>query len=290
MPSLPVPPPIETIRAQCTQALAEDLGPAGVPAGDPSAALIPENRILQAELICREAAVICGRPWFDEVMYQLDESIDINWRVNEGQQVDANTVLCSLHGSARHLLSAERSALNFLQTLSATASQTHRFVQAIAGTGAQLLDTRKTLPGLRLAQKYAVRCGGGCNHRIGLFDMIMLKENHIIAAGSITQAVAQAKKQTPDIAIEVEVETLEELQQALDTDISRILLDNMDLESLRRAVTLAAGKTPLEASGGVDLKTIREIALTGVDYISTGAITKHVHAIDLSMRFINTDD
>jgi len=287
MPCLPVPPPAETIRAQCAQALAEDLGPAGIAAGDPSAALIPENRILYAEVICREAAVICGRPWFDEVMHQLDETIDIDWRVNEGQHVDANTVLCSLHGSARHLLSTERSALNFLQTLSATASQTHRFVEAIAGTGAQLLDTRKTLPGLRLAQKYAVRCGGGCNHRIGLFDMIMLKENHIIAAGSISQAVAQAKKQAPGIAIEVEVETLEELQEALDADVARILLDNMDLENLRRAVKLAAGKTPLEASGGVELETIRAIALTGVDYISTGAITKHVQAIDLSMRFIN---
>lgn len=287
MPGLPSPPPIETIRAQCAQALAEDLGPTGIAAGDPSAALIPENKTLHAEIICREPAVICGRPWFDEVIHLLDHAIDIDWRVKEGEHVDANTVLCSLHGSARHLLSAERSALNFLQTLSATASQTHRFVQAIAGTGAQLLDTRKTLPGLRLAQKYAVRCGGGRNHRIGLFDMIMLKENHIIAAGSITQAVAQAKKQAPGIAIEVEVETLEELQQALDANITRILLDNMDLESLRKAVKLTAGKTPLEASGGVELETIREIALTGVDYISTGAITKHVQAIDLSMRFIN---
>ncbi len=282
MPCLLIPPPAETIRTQCAQALAEDLGPNG---NDPSAALIPENKILHAEVICRETAVICGRPWFDEVMHQLDKTINIDWQINEGRYVNADTVLCSLHGSARHLLSAERTALNFLQTLSATASQTHRYVEAIAGSGAQLLDTRKTLPGLRLAQKYAVRCGGGANHRMGLFDMIMLKENHIIAGGSITQAVKQAKKQNPGMPIEVEVETLEELQEALDADITRILLDNMDLETLRKAVKLAAGRTPLEASGGVELETIRNIALTGVDYISTGAITKHVQAIDLSMRF-----
>lgn len=282
MPSLPAPPPIETIRAQCAQALVEDLGPDG---DDPSAALIPQNKILQAEVICREAAIICGRPWFDEVIHQLDEDIHIDWRINEGQHVDADTLICSLHGSARHLLSGERTALNFLQTLSATASQTQRYVQAIAGSEAILLDTRKTLPGLRLAQKYAVRCGGGNNHRIGLFDMIMLKENHILASGSITQAVKLAKKQSPGLAIEVEVETLPELEEALNTDISRILLDNMDLETLRKAVKLSAGRTPLEASGGVELETIRQIALTGVDYISTGAITKHVRAIDLSMRF-----
>ncbi len=282
MPSFPTPPPIESIRAQCAQALAEDLGPGG---NDPSTALIPENKILHAEVTCRETAVICGRPWFDDVMHQLDSTINIDWRVKEGEQVEADTLLCSLRGSARHLLSGERTALNFLQTLSGTASQTHRFVQAIIGSGAQLLDTRKTLPGLRLAQKYAVRCGGGNNHRIGLFDMIMLKENHIIAGGSITQAVKRAKNQSPGIAIEIEVETLGELQEALDADITRILLDNMDLESLRKAVKLAAGRTPLEASGGIELETIRDIALTGVDYISTGAITKHVQAIDLSMRF-----
>ncbi len=281
MPCLPTPPPAATICAQCAQALAEDLGPNG---NDPSAALIPENTILRADVLCREAAVICGRPWFDEVMRQLDKSIDIDWRINEGQHVDADTLICSLQGSARHLLSGERTALNFLQTLSATASQTQHYVQAIAGSGAQLLDTRKTLPGLRLAQKYAVRCGGGNNHRIGLFDMIMLKENHILASGSISQAVRRAKEQSPDIAIEVEVETLEELQQALDADIDRILLDNMDLESLRQAVKLTAGRTPLEASGGVELETIRQIAMTGVDYISSGAITKHLQAIDLSMR------
>ena len=282
MPSLPTPPPIETIRRQCAQALAEDLGPNG---SDPSAALIPENKILQAEVLCRETAVVCGRPWFDEVMHQLDEHIHIDWQINEGQHVDADTVLCCLQGSARHLLSGERTALNFLQTLSATASQTRHYVQAIADSHAQLLDTRKTVPGLRLAQKYAVRCGGGSNHRIGLFDMIMLKENHIIASGSISQAVKQAKQQSPGMAIEVEVETLAQLQEALDADINRILLDNMDLERLRKAVKLTAGRTPLEASGGVELETIRQIALTGVDYISTGAITKHVQAIDLSMRF-----
>ena len=276
------PPPVETIREQCALALAEDLGK---PNSDPSAALIEKNKILQAEVICREAAVVCGRPWFDAIMHQLNKTIEIDWKVSEGQQVEAHTLLCRLQGSARDLLSGERSALNFLQTLSATATQTQRYVDAIADTGAQLLDTRKTLPGLRLAQKYAVRCGGGCNNRIGLFDMIMLKENHIIAAGSISGAVSQAKAHYPDLEIEVEVETLSQLEEALAADVSRILLDNMTLEDLRTAVKRSAGKTPLEASGGVDLKTIREIALTGVDYISTGAITKHVQAIDLSMRF-----
>ncbi len=284
MTSFPTPPPLEDIRTQCAQSLAEDLGKTG---SDPSAALIPENKVLQAEVICREAAIICGRPWFDEIIQQCDSAISIDWHISEGQQVGANTLLCSLQGSARHLLSAERSALNFLQTLSATATQTHHYVTAIADTGARLLDTRKTLPGLRLAQKYAVRCGGGCNHRIGLYDMIMLKENHIIAAGSIIEAVHQAKQRFPNIAIEVEVENLEQLREALDASVNRILLDNMDLENLRQAVKLTAGKTPLEASGGVELQTIREIALTGVDYISTGAITKHVRAIDLSMRFID---
>jgi len=284
MSSLPVPPPAETIRAQCTQALLEDLGETN---RDPSAALIPEDKILSAEVICREAAVICGRAWFDEVLHQLDDAIDIDWHIKEGDQVAANTLICCLQGSARHLLSAERTALNFLQTLSATATQTQHYVTAITDTGTQLLDTRKTLPGMRLAQKYAVRCGGGCNHRIGLFDMIMLKENHIIAAGSITQAVLQAKNKFPAIQIEVEVETLKELEEALDANVTRILLDNMKIETLHKAVKLTAGRTLLEASGGVELETIREIALTGVDYISSGAITKHVQAIDLSMRFID---
>ena len=282
MSSLPTPPPVEVIRAQCTQALIEDLGKTH---SDPSAALIPENKILRAEIICREAAVICGRAWFDEILHQLDDAIDIDWKIKEADQVAADTLICCLHGSARHLLSAERTALNFLQTLSATATQTQYYVNAIVNTGAQLLDTRKTLPGLRLAQKYAVRCGGGNNHRLGLYDMIMLKENHIIAAGSITQAVAQAKSRFPGIEIEVEVETLKELEEALNTKVTRILLDNMELETLHTAVKLAAGRTPLEASGGVELDTIRDIALSGVDYISTGAITKHVQAIDLSMRF-----
>lgn len=276
------PPPIETIRAQCAQALAEDLGAVN---NDPSATLIPANKILQADVICRETAIICGRPWFDETLRQQDSSINIDWHAADGEQVEANTLLCSLHGSARHLLSGERSALNFLQTLSATATQTHRYVEAIADTKTQLLDTRKTLPGLRLAQKYAVRCGGGKNHRTGLFDMIMLKENHIIAAGSISDSVKQARELFPDIAIEVEVETLAQLRETLNNNVNRILLDNMDLKTLREAVQLTAGRTPLEASGGVELKTIRNIALTGVDYISTGAITKHIQAIDLSMRF-----
>ncbi|VAX10020.1 Quinolinate phosphoribosyltransferase [decarboxylating] [hydrothermal vent metagenome] len=283
MKSLVIPPPIEIIRAQCAQVLAEDLG---IKNSDPSAALISENKVLQAEVICRETAIICGRPWFDEIIHQLASEINIDWQVSEGEQVNANSLLCSLHGPARPLLSAERSALNFLQTLSATATQTHRYVKAIKDTSTQLLDTRKTLPGLRLAQKYAVLCGGGNNHRIGLFDMIMLKENHIIAAGSITGSIAEARKQFPGIAIEVEVETLTQLRETLDADVTRILLDNMNIETLHQAVEITAGKTPLEASGGVDLNTIRNIALTGVDYISTGAITKHIQAVDLSMRFM----
>ena len=288
------PPPREQIRAQCAQALAEDLAPAGQApefdprsdsSSDPSAALIPPAPV-RAELLCREDAVLCGRPWFDEVMRQMDAGIRIDWLREEGSRVRAGERLCTLHGPARALLGAERSALNFLQTLSATATLTRRYVDAIAGTGARLLDTRKTLPGLRLAQKYAVRAGGGENHRLGLYDMIMLKENHIIAAGSIAAAVQQARKAFPALDIEVEVENLEELRQALEAAPERILLDNMDPERLRAAVELTAGRIPLEASGNVTLDNIREIALSGVDYISTGAITKNIQAIDLSLRFL----
>ncbi|MDH5570353.1 MAG: carboxylating nicotinate-nucleotide diphosphorylase [Gammaproteobacteria bacterium] len=271
---------LETIKLQVKQALQEDIG-----TGDISAALIDDAEQACASILSREPAVICGTAWVTEVFQQLDTQIKISWHIEDGDFVQANTTLCEITGPARDLLSGERTALNFLQTLSATATQTRRYVDAIKGTRTRLLDTRKTIPGLRLAQKYAVLCGGGYNHRIGLYDMFLIKENHIIAAGSIAKAVAQARKNLSGIPIEVEVENLAELQQALTANIDRILLDNMDTAMLKQAVALGAGKIPLEASGGVDLNTIRSIAETGIDYISVGGITKHIQAIDLSMRF-----
>jgi len=271
------------LQAQVTRALAEDIG-----AGDLTASLIPAERQARATVISRETAVVCGQPWFDAIFRQLDPAITVAWRVAEGELVSPNQTLCELAGPARTLLTGERTALNFLQTLSATATVTRRYVDAIAGTGARVLDTRKTLPGLRLAQKYAVLCGGGVNHRIGLFDAILVKENHIAAAGSIAAAVAQARRVGGKALVEVEVETLDELRQALDTDLDRVLLDNFSLDQLGEAVALTragARAVQLEASGNVSLDTIRAIAQTGVDYISVGGLTKHVQAIDLSMRF-----
>ncbi|PZN31133.1 MAG: carboxylating nicotinate-nucleotide diphosphorylase, partial [Proteobacteria bacterium] len=238
----------------------------------------------------RAPALLCGQAWFAAVFRRLDPGVDIAWSTGEGARVAPGQVLCTLAGPARALLTGERTALNFLQTLSATATATRRYVDAIAGTGARVLDTRKTLPGLRLAQKYAVRCGGGVNHRIGLFDAILVKENHIAAAGSIAAAVARARDVAPPGAlVEVEVENLEELRQALTTDIDRVLLDNFTLEQLREAVALTraqGGRVQLEASGNVSLETIRAIAETGVDFISVGGLTKHVQAVDLSMRLV----
>lgn len=268
---------------QVARALAEDIG-----SGDLTASLIPAGTRARATVISREPAVLCGRAWFDAVFRQLDSSIVVTWSAAEGDRVVANQVLCELSGPARTLLTGERTALNFLQTLSATATTTRRHVDAIAGTGTRVLDTRKTLPGLRLAQKYAVLCGGGVNHRIGLFDAVLVKENHIAAAGSISAAVAHARRVAGRAVVEVEVENLEELQQALATDIDRVLLDNFTLDLLREAVALTRRKSTrieLEASGNVSLETIREIAATGVDYISIGGLTKHVQAVDLSMRF-----
>lgn len=268
------------IAEQVRQALAEDVGD-----GDVTAALIPASAQAQAHVVCREPAVICGRPWFDAVFAQLNPAIALDWRVEEGASVAPDAVLCRLHGSARSMLTGERTALNFLQTLSGTATLTRHYVEAVRGTGARILDTRKTLPGLRLAQKYAVRCGGGHNHRIGLYDALLLKENHILAAGSITAAVNTARRTAPGLLLEVEVEQLDELHEALMARVDRLLLDNMSLDMLREAVRLSAGRAELEASGGVDLASLRTVAETGVDYISSGSLTKHVRAIDLSMRF-----
>jgi nicotinate-nucleotide pyrophosphorylase (carboxylating) len=268
---------------QVSRALAEDVG-----SGDLTASLIPADRQARASVISRESAVLCGRAWFDAVFRHLDPTVQVTWKADEGATVKANQTLCELTGPARAILTGERTALNFLQTLSATATATRRYVDAIAGTRTRILDTRKTLPGLRLAQKYAVLCGGGTNHRIGLFDGVLVKENHIAAAGSIAAAVGQARKVAPKALIEVEVENLDELRQALATDVDRIMLDNFDLAQMREAVALtrrSSSRVELEASGNVTLETIRPIAETGVDYISIGGLTKHVQAVDLSMRF-----
>ena len=266
------------VEADVDRALAEDLGE-----GDVTAALLPEA-IEHGYVIARESAIIAGRPWFDACFTRLDPAWRVQWSVAEGERVHAQTVVCRFEGNSRALVSAERCALNFLQTLSATATRTAEFVAAIADTGARILDTRKTLPGLRTAQKYAVRIGGGSNHRLGLYDAVMLKENHILAAGSIAAAAATARARYPRLPLIIEVESLDELRQALDTDCTRIVIDDFSLADMREAVRIAAGRIPLEVSGGVDLQRVREIALTGVDCISVGALTKHVHAIDFSMR------
>ena len=278
---IPLPDDIATAVAR---ALKEDIGDS-----DLTASLIPAGTTKSAQVISREHAVFCGRAWFQEVFGQLDASVEIQWSVQDGDRVSPNQVLCKLRGPARALLTGERTALNFVQTLSGTATITRTYMDAIAGTGCRVLDTRKTLPGLRLAQKYAVRCGGGKNHRIGLFDAILVKENHIIAAGSIPAAVAQARKLAGTRMVEVEVENLDELRTALATDIDRVLLDNFAHADLTAAVAINRARSgrhiELEASGNVSLDTIREIAATGVDFISVGGLTKHVRAVDLSMRF-----
>ena len=270
----------EYIEAQVSAVLAEDIG-----SGDVTAALIPADRRAKAKVVCREAAILCGRPWFEAVFRHLDNTISIEWAANEGDELHADQTVCRLHGAARTILSGERTALNFLQTLSGTASCTRRYADALTGTGTRVLDTRKTLPGLRLAQKYAVACGGGANHRIGLFDMILIKENHIQSAGSIGAALSQARKLQPELPLEVEVENLSQLEEALAGGAERILLDNMSIATLQEAVHLNDGRAKLEASGNVTIENIREIAQTGVDYIYVGGLTKHLQAIDFSMRF-----
>lgn len=272
------PPPHATVQANVAAALAEDLG-----GGDVTAALLPDAGDV-AYLLCKQDATIAGRPWFDACHQALDPGVRIDWRVREGERVRAGTVLATLAGRGRALVSAERSALNFLQTLSGTATVTAAFVEAVRGTRAKILDTRKTLPGLRLAQKYAVRVGGGVNHRIGLYDSVMLKENHIRAFGSVAAAIRAARAAQPSLPLIVEVETLAQLREALNEGCERILIDDFDADARREAVKIADGRIPLEVSGSVDLAKVRAIAEDGVDCISIGALTKHVQAIDLSMK------
>jgi nicotinate-nucleotide pyrophosphorylase (carboxylating) len=272
-----------TIAATVRAALQEDIG-----SGDVTARLIPAQRQARAELICREDAIVCGQAWAEEVFRQIDPAVTLQWACREGDRVAAGRVICRLQGAARALLTGERCAMNFLQTLSGTATAAARHVEAVKGTRARILDTRKTLPGLRRAQKYAVRCGGAHNQRTGLFDAILVKENHIIAAGSITAAVQAADALRAGVPIEIEVEDLAGAAEALAAGARRLLLDNFSPEMLRDAVALREREAPdavLEASGGVSLERVRAIAETGVDCISVGGITKHLQAVDLSMRF-----
>ena len=261
-----------------TSFLDEDIG-----SGDITAAIIPEAAHAQAEVVTREDMMLCGQAWFDAVLKHLDANVNIIWLAAEGEAVKKNTTLCKLSGSARGLLTGERTALNLLQLLSATATVSRQYADAVAGTGCKVLDTRKTIPGLRNAQKYAVVCGGCYNHRIGLYDGVLIKENHIMAAGSISRAIQAARKLTT-VAVEVEVESMKELIEAIAAKPDRIMLDNFSLEAMRAAVKLNAGAIELEASGNIDLDNIRTIAETGVDFISIGALTKNVKAVDLSMR------
>jgi len=274
------------INNNASRALTEDMG-----TGDLTALLLPAGQSAGASVISRENATLCGIRWFEACFRQIAPQTQISWFVQDGDAIAAGQSLCEVIGNARALLSAERPALNFLQTLSAVATQTRRYVEAVTGTGAAIVDTRKTLPGLRLAQKYAVKCGGGVNHRLGLYDGILIKENHIIAAGGIAQALQAARKiARPEVFIQIEVETLDQLQQALAAGAEMVLLDNFELTQLRSAVALttelASGRAVLEASGGITLENVRAIAQTGVDRISVGSLTKDVKAVDLSMRFL----
>lgn len=269
------------IEADVRRAIEEDVG-----TGDLTASLVPAERNATATVICRESAVICGQPWVNEALRQIAPTALARWRVQDGQRCAPGDTVVTIEGRARELLTAERTCLNFLQTLSAVATRTAQYVEVVRGTRAAILDTRKTIPGLRVAQKYAVRCGGGQNHRMGLYDAVLIKENHIAAAGGLTAAVraAQALK-APVAFIQVEVETLSQLQEALDANVTMVLLDNMDLPTLREAVRMAAGRCSLEISGGVTLEGLRALAETGVDRISVGALIKDIKAVDFSMRF-----
>lgn len=271
----------ETVR----RALAEDVGP-----GDLTAALIPGATQSEAQLVTREPATLCGTAWFDEVFRQVDVRVSVTWNARDGDVIHAGQILCTLRGPARALLTGERAALNFLQLLSGTATLARKYVDAVRGTRAVILDTRKTIPGLRRAQKYAVTCGGGRNHRMGLYDAVLIKENHIAAAGSIAAALRAAKASAPKgVTVEIEVENLEQLREALESGAMHILLDNFSVEELKAAVREAGGRARLEASGGVSLSNIRVVAETGVDFISIGDITKNVVAVDLSLRFRHHD-
>ncbi|MEN8763591.1 MAG: carboxylating nicotinate-nucleotide diphosphorylase [Thiogranum sp.] len=275
---------LEALEAQIEQdvrrALDEDLG-----SGDITAQLIPEDRIWKASVYTSDPAILCGRNWFDAVFKQLDDKVDIRWYAADGEAIVPHQVICTLNGPTRCLLSGERTALNFLQTLSGTATLANTFAKRIADLNTRILDTRKTVPGLRRAQKYAVRCGGCHNHRMGLYDAFLIKENHIAAAGSIENAINTARALNKELAVEVEVENRQELEQALLAGADRIMLDNFTPEEIRQAVALTGRRAELEASGGIALDTLRQYAETGVDYVSIGALTKHIHAIDLSMRF-----
>lgn len=281
MPSIFSPTDIARIAGEdAARALEEDVG-----AGDLTAALVPAETSARATLLCREAAVLCGVPWFEAVLRRLDARVVLRWLVPEGAPVHPNQTLCELEGNARALLTAERTALNYLQTLSGVATVTRRYVDAVAGTPAQIYDTRKTIPGLRWAQKYAVAVGGGVNHRMGLYDAILIKENHIAAAGGIPQALAAAGALGAGVAIQIEVENLNQLETALQAGADLVLLDNFDLATLKAAVKITAARAKLEASGNISLDNVREVAGTGVDRISVGGLTKHLRAVDLSLRF-----
>jgi nicotinate-nucleotide pyrophosphorylase (carboxylating) len=274
-------PPLDLIEREARDALAEDVG-----RGDLTAALLPEGQQARGQVITREAGVLCGRPWFDSVFRLLDPEICVDWGAADGEHIAAGQVLCTLRGKIRGLLTGERTALNYLQTLSGTASRARRYADAVTGLPVRVLDTRKTIPGLRLQQKYAVACGGCHNHRLGLYDAVLIKENHILAAGSIAAALAAARSVAPGVPVEIEVESIDELTQALAAGAQRILLDNFSLERLREAVAVTAGRARLEASGGIGLDDIRTVAETGVDDISVGGLTKNVRALDLSMRIL----
>jgi len=272
--------PQSYIENSVSIALSEDVG-----TGDVTGLLIPEDEVSMATIITRDNATICGIDWVEEVFAQLSHDIHIEWEVEDGDEAEAGQTLCSLSGNSRALLTGERSALNFLQTLSATATVARLYANEVKGTDCKVLDTRKTIPGMRIAQKYAVSCGGCHNHRIGLFDAILIKENHIEAAGSIARAVEEARFNSPDLTIEVEVENMDELQQALEAGVDRIMLDNFAPDQIQKAIEITDKRAELEASGGITLENIREYAETGVDYISIGALTKDINSIDLSMRF-----
>ncbi|GJA06392.1 nicotinate-nucleotide diphosphorylase [Aeromonas caviae] len=282
----------QDIRRAVRAALLEDLGDALTALDQPDASaditaqLIPADRISTARVITREAGVFCGQPWVDEVFAQLGGEVKVEWKVQDGERLAPNQELFRLHGPARVLLTGERNALNFVQTLSGVATLTARYVAELEGTDCRLLDTRKTLPGLRSAQKYAVTCGGGKNHRIGLFDAYLIKENHILACGGIAEAISEARRLNPDKPVEVEVESLAELEQALAARADIVMLDNFDITMMQEAVRLNQGRAKLEVSGNVTLDTLAGYAATGIDFISVGALTKHVRALDLSMRFV----
>ena len=273
----------ETVTRDVTRALAEDIG-----TGDLTAALIPADRTSHARLLTRQSGVLCGVEWFRRTFEELDPDVEIFWHHDDGDDIVADTSLCELEGKSRAILTGERTALNFIQLLSGVATRTRQFVRAVEGTRARIIDTRKTLPGLRMAQKYAVATGGGMNHRMGLHDGVLIKENHIVAAGGLANAVREARHSVPEgTMLQVEVETLEQLREALDAGAKLILLDNFDLPRMREAVRIAGDSAELEASGGVSLENVRAIAQTGVHRISVGSLTKDVTALDLSMRFLH---